>query len=416
MSELQAGMTPKKPSVNKNIRKLRAVSMVCNLAKSWQQWVSENEEKQASEPSGWSPESAGHVSPKQQRAGPTEKRARPSQSTTTTASAPIGTTSPPLEPMAKPREDKNVPGESKIKSKPVVKSVSSSVQEKGMGIEFLSNRYSKETDEVDRILSKKSSPTRRRKCSNLVSELTKSWKEVEEQQKAAQCLEEQRAHSIDTEDSGFSEANKNSLEPEAGSHTPVQTEHADRERVKAGGRDTADQMPEFPARIKRPSSTVVNKDIDEVKKISVLSKKYSPVGNLKNKWQNWASEHAVNQKLNPFSDDFDYELSMSTRLHKGEEGYGRPKEGTKTAERARRAEAHIHREIDDMCFIIRTMADPDPDGRTRVTFGELFDRYVRISDKVVGILMRARKHAKVAFEGEMLWQGQDDHVIITLLV
>ncbi len=107
---------------------------------------------------------------------------------------------------------------------------------------------------------------------------------------------------------------------------------------------------------------------------------------------------------------------MSTRLQRGEEGYGRPKEGSKTAERAKRAEAHIHREIDDMCFIIRTMADPDPDGYTRVTFGDLFDRYVRISDKVVGILMRARKHGKVAFEGEMLWQGQDDGIIITLLV
>lgn len=44
-----------------------------------------------------------------------------------------------------------------------------------------------------------------------------------------------------------------------------------------------------------------------------------------------------------------------------------------------------------MCFIIRTMADLDPDGYTRVTFGDLFDRYVRISYKVVGILMRARK-------------------------
>lgn len=107
---------------------------------------------------------------------------------------------------------------------------------------------------------------------------------------------------------------------------------------------------------------------------------------------------------------------MSLRLQRGQEGYGRPKEGTKTAERAKRAEQHIHREIDDMCYVIRTMADPDPDGKTRVTFGQLFDRYVRISDKVVGILMRARKHGKVVFEGEMLWQGQDDGVIITLLV
>ena len=107
---------------------------------------------------------------------------------------------------------------------------------------------------------------------------------------------------------------------------------------------------------------------------------------------------------------------MSLRLQKGEEGYGRPKEGTKTAERAKRAEQHIHGEISDMCYVIRTMADPDPDGKTRVTFGQLFDRYVRISDKMVGILMRARKHGKVAFEGERLWQGQDERVIISLMV
>lgn len=143
--------------------------------------------------------------------------------------------------------------------------------------------------------------------------------------------------------------------------------------------------------------------------------KYSQVGNLKGRWQQWADEHIQSQKLNPFSEEFDYELAMSTRLHKGDEGYGRPKEGTKTAERAKRAEEHIYREIMDMCFIIRTMARHRRDGKIQVTFGDLFDRYVRISDKVVGILMRARKHGLVDFEGEMLWQGRDDHVVITLL-
>lgn len=158
------------------------------------------------------------------------------------------------------------------------------------------------------------------------------------------------------------------------------------------------------------------KESEDANKINALSKKYSAVGSMKSRWQNWASEHAVSQRLNPFSEYFDYDYSMSLRLQKGEEGYGRPRDGTKTAERAKRAEQHIHREIADMCYVIRTMADPDADGRTRITFGELFDRYVRISDKVVGILMRARKHGKVAFEGEMLWQRQDDGVVITLLV
>uniref|UniRef100_A0A672K4T7 Costars domain-containing protein n=1 Tax=Sinocyclocheilus grahami TaxID=75366 RepID=A0A672K4T7_SINGR len=58
----------------------------------------------------------------------------------------------------------------------------------------------------------------------------------------------------------------------------------------------------------------------------------------------------------------------------------------------------------------------DKEGRIYVTFGRLFDRYVKISDKVVGILLRCRKHKMVDFEGEMLWKGQDDDIIITLLV
>ncbi|XP_029299542.1 actin binding Rho activating protein b [Cottoperca gobio] len=156
------------------------------------------------------------------------------------------------------------------------------------------------------------------------------------------------------------------------------------------------------------------KKAGDANKINALFKRYSAVGNLKSRWQSWASEHTVNQKLNPFCKYFNHDYSMSLRLQKGEEGYVRRKEGTKTAGKAKRAEQHIHREIGDMCFVIRTMADQME--RPTFTFGQLFDRYVRISDKVVGILMRARKHRKVAFEGEMLWQGQDEGVIITLLV
>lgn len=166
-----------------------------------------------------------------------------------------------------------------------------------------------------------------------------------------------------------------------------------------------DLSPSFPFRANRFTEKLSCK----------AQRKYSQVNNLKGRWQQWADEHIQSQKLNPFSEEFDYELAMSTRLQKGDEGYGRPKEGTKTAERAKRAEEHIYREIMDMCFIIRTMAHHRRDGKIQVTFGDLFDRYVRISDKVVGILMRARKHGLVDFEGEMLWQGRDDHVVITLL-
>ncbi|TKS88214.1 Actin-binding Rho-activating protein [Collichthys lucidus] len=250
------------------------------------------------------------------------------------------------------------------------------------------------------LLKKKS-----RKCSNMVSSLTKSWKQVEKEQKVGGEPGEGLTCAGSKVDSGHPEAERERLD--------IKDVHTQK---TSSLKDDSEGESESALKIKRSTVTMYKKEADDANKINALSNKYSAVGNLKSRWQNWASEHTVNQKLNPFSEYFDYDYSMSLRLQKGQEGYGRPKEGTQTAERARRAEQHIHREIDDMCYVIRTMADPDLDGKTRVTFGQLFDRYVRISDKVVGILMRARKHGKVAFEGEMLWQGQDDGVIVTLLV
>lgn len=148
---------------------------------------------------------------------------------------------------------------------------------------------------------------------------------------------------------------------------------------------------------------------------ATLQIKVTTMGDLKNKWQQWSEQHIEGQKLNPFSEEFDHQHAMAVRLQKGDAGYGRPKEGSKTEERARRAEKHIHREMEEMCYIIRDMGARGQDGKVRVTFGRLFDRYVKISDKVVGILLRCRKHGMVCFEGEMLWQGQDDDVVITLL-
>ncbi|XP_040909531.1 actin binding Rho activating protein b [Toxotes jaculatrix] len=423
MSNKQSSQaSQRKPSTNKNIKKLRTVSMVCSLASSWQQWVTENETKQASEPSGWAPSSLG---------GPTEepkktwvpKKPPPSQAQPKEVSQNNATTSGDAQKTLAPHEkteggltSAEPPVASRIKTKQVVKTVTSGVQEKSAGIGLLTEKIKREAlpsgEEIDRLLTKKSSPTRRRKCSNMVSSLTKSWKQVENEQKFGkerQVLGEAHTFGVDKEESGHTEAGKERLEIEdAQTHTASFLKEAE-QRDCEGDSESA-------VKIKRPPVSAYKKEAEDANKISALSKKYSAVGNLKSRWQNWASEHNVNQKLNPFSEYFDYDYSMSLRLQKGQDGYGRPKEGTKTAERAKRAEQHIHREIADMCYVIRTMADPDPDGKTRITFGQLFDRYVRISDKVVGILMRARKHGKVAFEGEMLWQGQDDGVIITLLV
>lgn len=142
---------------------------------------------------------------------------------------------------------------------------------------------------------------------------------------------------------------------------------------------------------------------------------YGVVGDLTGLWQKRSRDHVDEQRLNPFSGDFDFEHAMAVRARKGEQGYGRPLDGTATAERGRRAQRHVLREVDEMVLIIGEVGVRGEDGRARVTFGRLFERYVRVSDKVVGILLRARKHGHVHFEGEMLWQGQDDGVVITLL-
>ncbi|XP_034388024.1 actin-binding Rho-activating protein [Cyclopterus lumpus] len=135
---------------------------------------------------------------------------------------------------------------------------------------------------------------------------------------------------------------------------------------------------------------------------------------VKRRWQQWSMQHMAGQKLNPFSEEFDHEYAMAQRLRKGDDGYGRPKDGSKTAERGDRAQKHVHREMEEMVWIIRDMGIKDKEGRTVISFGRLFDRYVKISDKVVGIALRCRKHKMLDFEGEMLWKGQDDDVIITL--
>ncbi|XP_047440165.1 actin-binding Rho-activating protein [Mugil cephalus] len=142
--------------------------------------------------------------------------------------------------------------------------------------------------------------------------------------------------------------------------------------------------------------------------------KIATMNDIKSKWQKWSVQHVEGQKLNPFSEEFDYDYAMGQRLRKGDSGYGRPKDGSKTAERGDRAQKHIHREMEEMVWIIRDMGFKDKEGRTIISFGRLFDRYVKISDKVVGILLRCRKHKMLDFEGEMLWKGQDDDVIITL--
>ena len=138
------------------------------------------------------------------------------------------------------------------------------------------------------------------------------------------------------------------------------------------------------------------------------------VKGLKENWQKWSNKHQEYQKQNPFSNDTRPCVAVP---HLGQDDYGRPLQGSMTEQRGKDAHTHVSREVQQLCEVIRNIGKPgDGDGDViTVEFGKLFERYVTISNKLVGILLRARKQRLVDFEGEMLWQGKDDHVLITLL-
>ncbi|CAN9513926.1 unnamed protein product [Ophioblennius macclurei] len=145
------------------------------------------------------------------------------------------------------------------------------------------------------------------------------------------------------------------------------------------------------------------------------------VKGLKENWQKWSSEHQEYQKNNPFSHD---SRPSATVPQRGQDDYGRPLQGSMTEQRGKDAHQHISREVEELCEVIRNIGEPRDkivtasrnEGKLMsVTFGKLFEHYVTISNKLVGVLLRARKQGLVEFEGEMLWQGKDDHVVITLV-
>jgi len=98
-----------------------------------------------------------------------------------------------------------------------------------------------------------------------------------------------------------------------------------------------------------------------------------------------------------------------------DENYGKPPEGSLTEARAKKACRHINKELTTLLCIIRGIGSRDEhSGEITVPFGKLFKYYIPISNKVVGLLLRARRWRLVEFPGEMLYQGQDDNVIIRL--
>ena len=92
-------------------------------------------------------------------------------------------------------------------------------------------------------------------------------------------------------------------------------------------------------------------------------------------------------------------------------------------------------EIKQLWQVIETNGK-EQDGAVSISFGDLFEVsrthmqcrrthhserdillkiYTNISDKLVSTLLKARKKGYVAFEGEMLLQNRDEHVLIRLV-
>lgn len=134
-------------------------------------------------------------------------------------------------------------------------------------------------------------------------------------------------------------------------------------------------------------------------------------------FQEQAEKHKEKQKINPFSGSFDAVAAAKQKLTKDDPNYGKPVEGSKTEQRGKQAATSIANEVKLLCEIIKkhgVVNNESTNKEVTITFKELFELYKVISSKVVGLLIRARKHGLVKFEGEMLYQGRDDSVIITL--
>ncbi|XP_015254970.1 PREDICTED: actin-binding Rho-activating protein-like [Cyprinodon variegatus] len=333
------------------VRKIKCAAMVANLAKSWQGWANEHAGKQDSIPTGWMPSSV-------------EEEDRKDHVVKLSVTPKVI------------KADPNEGGENQIRTGSVTKTVQLKRSECSSSkvVNEIRDKMESGPEESKPFLGNES-PTRRRQMRALQSAeaggvgIIQNKKMLLQERKLSS-----RDSSVDTEDSGLGE--------------------------EGGLSDNSDSKAE-----QAQSKKQANRP-----KIKIAS-----MNDIKSRWQQWSNQHIEGQKLNPFSEEFDYDFAMSQRLRKGDSGYGRPKDGSKTAERGDRAHKHIHREMEEMVWIIKDMGLKDKEGRTFITFGRLFDRYVKISDKVVGILLRCRKHKMLDFEGEMLWKGKDDDVIITLM-
>ncbi|XP_063368209.1 actin-binding Rho-activating protein-like [Cydia amplana] len=147
----------------------------------------------------------------------------------------------------------------------------------------------------------------------------------------------------------------------------------------------------------------------------------SSLTNLISAFDTKAQSHTEGQKICAFSGQFDKSIKPTF----SREEYGKPIPGSMTELRGAEAQARVCTEMKELCEIInqygktpcKGLLPPELQNATKViSFGELFSIYTVISDKLVGILLRTRKHHLTFFEGEVLFQKRDDDVPVFLLM
>jgi len=142
----------------------------------------------------------------------------------------------------------------------------------------------------------------------------------------------------------------------------------------------------------------------------------SPLSSKVALFNNTAKSHVESQLTNPFSES--HGDGRMQRLKISKEEYGRPKAGSLTEYRGKKANIQVYQEMLELCTIINDEGQPvskkNPELKV-ILFGELFNIYTHINDKLVGLMLRARKHELIQFEGEMLFQRRDDNVPVFLL-
>ncbi|KAL7638616.1 UNVERIFIED_CONTAM: hypothetical protein RMT77_011188 [Armadillidium vulgare] len=115
-------------------------------------------------------------------------------------------------------------------------------------------------------------------------------------------------------------------------------------------------------------------------------------------------QHQDSMKVNPFSGN--YKTSQPTKLSRNDPNYGKPVAGSKSEKRGLKAAAHINAEVALLCDMIYQEGEKVGNGKAWILFKDLFQIYTRISNKVVGTLLRGRKHGFSGFRRRDTFPGK----------